>query len=251
MAVEVSFQFNGKSALVTGAAGALGTALTRALALASANVLAVDVKTQALQSLSERMEDEGLRIFTAVSDMRDADSVREAAARAAELGNGSIDLFCNNAGVEGPVSRIADVDASAFREVLDINVVGILNGLQAVLPLMRSGSAVVCTGSTASLGGAAGVAPYVASKHALLGLARTAAVEYAGTGIRVNTICPGPIQGRMMDSLDDGRGSALGIDSRGHREYATPEAVAETVLFLLSDAARLVNGQTLIAALEQ
>lgn len=248
MTSSVSYHFDGLTAVVTGAGGALGGEAARQLAAAGAKVLAVDYAPEPLHALVAAITADGGVAVPYVADVRDPEAVAGYARAAAELGGGAIDLFFNNAGIEGHVARIADLDVLDFRRVFDVNVVGVLQGLKEVLPLLRAGGAVVNTGSTAALAGAAGMGSYIASKHAVLGLTRTAALEAAERGARVNAICPGPIEGRMIASLDQQRRELLGdsFAPSEDRTFATPASVAGVVLFLLSDAAALINGQAVL-----
>ncbi len=246
-AASIAFDFSGRCAVVTGAAGTLGSEAVTQLAAAGARVLAVDYNADAVRDVADRLTQQGFAVTPFQADVRDPDDVRAYAAAGADLGGGSIDMFFNNAGVEGALATIGSIVIDDFRNVFDVNVTGVLLGLQEVLPRMRSGAAVVNTASTAALQASPGASAYIASKHAVLGLTRTAAVESAERGIRVNAICPGPIEGRMMRSLDGQRQRVFSLsdDPRTGRRYSAPEDVARVVLFLLSDAAVLINGQPL------
>lgn len=239
----------GKVAVVTGAAGTLGSEVARQLAKAGAHVLAVDFDENALRALGADAAADGLDIDTHRADVRIEADVMSYVSAAKELGSGVIDLFFNNAGIEGAVARIENLDLDDFRRVFEVNVVGVALGLKHVLPTMIPGGAIVNTASTAALQGSPGVASYIASKHAVLGLTRTARLEAAAAGIRVNAICPGPIGGRMMQSLDSQREAVLGVaEAPGvGRIYSSPADVAAVVLYLLSDRAVLINGQAIVA----
>lgn len=230
-----------RTAVVTGAGGTLGRAVVRRLVAAGDAVLAVDRSAEALTGL-------GPSVHTFIADVTQPDQVAAYARAGADLGGGGVDLFVNNAGVEGVVAPVERVDLDDVRQVFEVNVFGVLLGMRHVLPLVRPGGSVVVTGSTASLHGSPGAVAYVASKHAALGIARTAALEVAHRGIRVNAVCPGPVAGRMMDSLDEQRGEVLGggfvPDPDGRSD---PDEVAAVVEFLLSDRARLVNGEAVPA----
>ena len=245
---EVSYDFSGKTAIVTGAGGTLGSETVRQLALSGATVLAVDFDAEALQTLVEALAAEGLTVEVHVADVRDPNDVEAYAQVGFALGGGGIDLFFNNAGIEGAVAPIETIDLDDFRRLLDVNVIGVLNGMAKVLPGMREGGAIVNTASVGALRGSVGAASYVASKHAVLGLTRSAAMEVASRGIRVNAICPGPISGRMMRSLDDQRHELFHVPTGAEagRQYARPAAVARVVLFLLSDAASLIKGHAIV-----
>jgi NAD(P)-dependent dehydrogenase (short-subunit alcohol dehydrogenase family) len=148
------------------------------------------------------------------------------------------------------VRRLSELDAEAFDRVLRVNTIGVFLGLKHALARMSRGGVIVNAGSTASLRGAPGLAAYVASKHAVLGLTRSAALEAAGDGIRVCAVCPGPVAGRMIAGLNQGRTDAglagssdAGLD--GGR-YADPREIANAVAFLLSDDASFVSGTAFV-----
>ena len=136
-------------------------------------------------------------------------------------------------------------EANEFDRVWNVNVRGVFNGLGAVLPGMiaRGTGAVVNIASTSAIRGRKGLSGYVASKHAVLGLTRTAALDVAGTGVRINAVLPGPVRGAMIDRIDAMSG---GIERAGTATLAEPEDVAESVAFLASDAARHVSGAALV-----
>ena len=229
----------GKVALITGAAGAIGTATAALMAAQGATIVAADLDGADWTALTAAVP--GARIL--VVDVTDEASV---AAMVADAGR--IDVFFNNAGVEGPIAPIADYTLADFRRVMAVNVDGVFLGLKHVLPVMlaQGSGAVVNTSSVAGLSGAPGMAGYVASKHAVVGLTRVAALEVAGRGVRVNSVNPGPISGRMMASIDTGAGSeeAKRATAIPQQRYGRAEEVAAVVAFLASDAAAYVNGAT-------
>ena len=145
--------FTGRTAIVTGAAGTLGGEVARHLAAAGARVLAVDFDERALQRLVEDCRSTGLEITAHVADVRDPVAVEAYVAAAGKLGGGGVDLFFNNAGIEGKVARIEELDIDDLRRVFDVNVVGVALGLKHVLPAMEAGGAIVNTASTAALQG--------------------------------------------------------------------------------------------------
>jgi NAD(P)-dependent dehydrogenase (short-subunit alcohol dehydrogenase family) len=175
----------------------------------------------------------------------------QAYVKAALDAHGRIDCFFNNAGIEGKVAETAEYDEAVFDAVLAVNVKGVFLGLRHVLPVMlrQKAGAVVNTASVAGLVGTPGMPAYVASKHAVIGLTKAAAGEVARRGVRVNAVCPGPVETRMMQSLEAqldpsnpasiGERYKAGIPSG---RYTTPEEVAQVVLFLCSDLAANVNG---------
>ncbi len=239
-------RFTGRCAVVTGAGGAIGGATARLLATEGARVLVVDVDDEALARTVEAIRQAGGEAAGVAADVTRADDVERYARAAAELGGGTIDLFFNNAGIEGPVAPIELVPDEAFDRVMAVNVRGVFLGLKHVLPYMRAGGAVVNTGSTASLRGEPEQAVYITAKHAVLGLTRSVAREVAPRGIRVNAVCPGPVATDMMVRIERSYGAR---DARQRFEamvplgrYAEPEEVAVSVAFLLSEDASFITG---------
>jgi NAD(P)-dependent dehydrogenase (short-subunit alcohol dehydrogenase family) len=239
--------FEGKTALVTGAAAGIGRAACLAFARGGARIVAVDRDADGGEETARLVTQAGGKAIFVAADVTRADEVRAYAARAAEA-YGGIDCFFNNAGIEGRIAYTADFDDDVFDAVIAVNLRGVYLGLKHVIPVMLrgGGGAIVNTSSTAGLGGSPGLCAYVASKHAVIGLTRTAATEYAGQGIRVNAVCPGPVDTRMIHSLE----AQSGANEPGGRyrasipigRYATPEEVADLVLFLCSDAAGSITG---------
>jgi NAD(P)-dependent dehydrogenase (short-subunit alcohol dehydrogenase family) len=242
--------FTGKVVVVTGAAGGIGQATARAFATAGARLVLVDRDAGAGAEIADalRRQDRDAR-FVAADVTRSADV--QGYVRAALDAYGRIDCFFNNAGIEGKVAPTAEHDEAAFDAVIAVNVKGVFLGLRHVLPVMlrQKAGAVVNTASVAGLVGTPGMPAYVASKHAVIGLTKAAAGEVARRGVRVNAVCPGPVETRMMQSLEAqldpsnpasiGERYKAGIPSG---RYTTPEEVAQVVLFLCSDLAANVNG---------
>lgn len=241
-------RFAGRSALVTGAAGDIGSAVARALVQEGARVTLLDRDTRALAPLAR---DLGTAALAVVADLARESEVEEAVGRAVDFGGGLHCVF-NNAGVEGPVGPLEDLDLAELERVLRINVVGAAAVLKYSLRRMGPGGSVVQTGSTASVSGAAHLAPYVVSKHALMGLTRTASREVAGRGVRVSAICPGPVEGQMMDRISGGRAdadtpSALDPTALDGGRRASLGEVVSAVLFLLSEESGFITGTGLLA----
>lgn len=242
-------RFEGRTAVVTGAAGQIGAATARRLAGEGARVLVVDRDEEGVAATVAAIEEAQGVARGCVADVTDAGAIERYAAQGAELGGGRIDAFFNNAGVEGPVAPIEQYPVEDFDRVLAINVRGVFLGLKNVLPHMDRGGAVVNTASIAGVLGAPAIVGYIAAKHAVVGITRTAAVETGGRGIRVNAVCPGPIEGRMMGSLEEGWGGDVHdalLSGIPLGRYGSPQDVAALVAFLLSPEAAHCHGATYV-----
>ena len=190
--------FSGKNIIVTGATGDLGTAITQRLIAQGANILAVDSNKPELARLTTEVSGPGA-VQTFVADVSDSEQVLGYATRAVELW-GKIDGLVNNAGIQTPVRPIVDFPEEDFNRVMAVNIRGVFLGMKYVLPRMRDGGSVVNMSSALGVVGGAGIVAYVASKHAIIGMSKTAALEQGARGIRVNACAPGPIAGRMTSS---------------------------------------------------
>jgi 3alpha(or 20beta)-hydroxysteroid dehydrogenase len=243
--------FTGQAAIVTGAGGGIGRAVSLALAAAGARVLAVDLSEESAEetaNLVRKGEGEALAMHADVSDDKAARAYVDCATRAW----GRIDIFMNNAGWQGTVQPIVDTPVELFDKVMAVNARGVFLGLKHVLPVMIAAQrgAVVNTASFASFVATRNLAPYVASKHAVLGLTRTAALEVARKGIRVNAVCPGPVDTLMIREIEAGQAPGANEELRAKRaasipdgRYAAPEEVANLMVYLASDYASHITGQ--------
>lgn len=242
-------RFKDKVAVVTGAANGLGLDAAQGFAREGARVLLVD-RDPAVHDAAAALRAEGHDAQSRIADVTRAADVASYVAAAVETWGG-IHCFFNNAGIEGHVRPLVEQEEEVFDAVMAVNVKGVFLGLRAVLPVMlRQGSgAVVNTASTAALAGSMGLAPYVGSKHAVLGITRSVAGEVARQGVRVNAVCPGPTETRMIHSLEDQAG-LRGVNDAAERykaniplgRYSTPAEVTAAVLFLCSDAASAITG---------
>ena len=243
-------RFTNKTAVVTGAGGTIGRAASLRLASEGAKVLAVDLQPDGLEETCAAIDAAGGSAQSFVADVTKPDEVEAYAAAAAELGGGRIDAFFNNAGIEGPVGPVESYPVEAFDQIMAVNVRGVFLGLRYVSPHIAPGGAVVNTASTAAVKGFATLAPYAASKHAVIGLTRSVALELAPRNVRVNAICPGPVQGRMMRSLEEGvdveDGHAAFLATVPLGRYTAPEDMANTITYLLSDEAGFATGAAFV-----
>lgn len=238
----------GKVALITGAAGAIGQAAARKFVAEGARVMLSDLTAEPLGGLAAELGDE--RVAWRCADVADGDQVRELVD--ATVGRfGRLDVLLANAGLEGRVGSIESTDVDNLRRVLEVNVVGVWLCLHHAIPALRAagGGSVVITSSGAGVKGSPGTAPYNASKHAVIGLMRCAAIELAPHNIRVNTVNPGPIEGRMMSAIEQGFGPEGAARFRDAivaatplGRYGRPEEVAAVMAFLASDEASYCTG---------
>ncbi|MBL8386067.1 MAG: glucose 1-dehydrogenase [Burkholderiales bacterium] len=243
-------RFQDKVIVVTGGARGIGAAAARRLAAEGARVVVVDLPGAALEECAGAIAAAGGRALAVGADVTLRADVERYVAAACDT-FGGIDGFFNNAGILGVVRPLLDYPEDVFDRVLAVNVKAVWMGMQLVAPalLRRGGGAIVNTASIAGLRGSPGLVAYTASKHAVLGMTRTASVELAPKGIRVNAICPAPIDTSMGDELNAGFSPA---DPAAARErfnaripmgrYGKPEEVAALAAFLLSADASYVNG---------
>lgn len=242
-------RFAGQVAVVTGAAAGFGLAVSLRLAGEGARLVLVDRAADPLAEAAAAIED-SLPVLADVSQEADVESyVQSAVAR-----HGRVDLFFNNAGIEGRLAPMTELSVEDFDRVLAVNCRGVFLGLRAVLRVMKEqgSGAIVNTASMAGIRGGAAFAPYVASKHAVVGLTRCAALEGAPFGIRVNAVAPGHIDTRMgrdltaqvnpADPESVYRQTAARVPLG--KRYGTAQEVASLVLWLLSDEASYVSGST-------
>jgi NAD(P)-dependent dehydrogenase (short-subunit alcohol dehydrogenase family) len=240
----------GRVAVVTGGAGAIGHATAMCLACAGADILLVDINSEALEARRGAVAALGVRVETCTADVSRASDVAGYVARALQA-FGRIDAFFNNAGIEGKLAPTHEYEEADFDRIIAVNLKGVFLGLRHVLPVMlrQERGAIVNTGSIASERGLAGACAYNASKHAVIGLTRTAASEVGARGVRVNAVMPGVIETplleamlRMMFAGDVAAGKRVLGKVATQDRIGTPAEVGEVVTFLLSDSAGFVNG---------
>lgn len=244
---------DGKTAVVTGAGSGIGRASARRLAEEGANVVIADVVEETGRETVDLIEDDGGDATFVEVDVSDVESVEQMVEAAVDT-YGSLDIAHNNAGILTGFVGITDIEEKHWDKLLDINLKGIWACMKAELPVMEEqGSGVIVnTASEAGLVGMGGLASYSASKHGVVGLTKTAALEYATRGIRVNAIAPGPtktnIQANSMESGSDP--TSMPFDTSAMTDVpmgrvAEPEEMASVVTFLCSSDASYITGYTL------
>ncbi|CDO04713.1 Levodione reductase [Oceanobacillus picturae] len=242
-------RLEGKAAVITGGAGGIGKKTAETFLKEGAKVLLVDMNQDALDEVKSDLDQFG-EVATVKANVTNEEEVKGYVNKAKEE-FGSIDIFFNNAGIEGEVAPIAEQKLEDYQKVMAVNGEGVFLGLKHVLPVMseqESGS-IINTSSVAGLGGFPGLAPYVASKHAIVGLTKSAAVEIADKGVRVNSIHPSPVNTRMMRSIEKGQNPDDPSSSKEEQTKAIPlarygeaEDIANLVLFLASDESKFITG---------
>ena len=241
-----------KVAIVTGGSGGIGRATAAAFVREGASVMLVDRVEAELRAAAEAL---GASVACFAADVSDPAATR-GYVEATIARFGGIDVLFANAGIEGRVAPITECPVEELDRVLAVNVRGPFLGIQAVAPHMaaRGGGSIVITSSVAGVIGSPGLSAYVTSKHATIGLAKTAAIELAPLGIRVNTVNPGPIENRMMRSIEDQASPGHGADVKAGflgmvpmGRYGTNEEIAELALFLASGASSYCTGAVFLA----
>lgn len=238
-------RFAGRTVVLTGGCGQIGRATATRLAREGARLFLVDRDEAPLEEALAALRATGADAAGLAGDVSDGAFVRAYAEAASAFAGGGVDGFFNNAGIEGPVAPVHEVDEADFDAVVAVNLRGVFLGLKEMVPRMAEGGAIVNAGSTASVTGTPNLTPYVATKHAVLGLTRCVAVEAAPRGVRVTAVCPGGIESRMMSSIASRFGADADeriLGSIPAARYGTVEEVAAMVAFLLSDDASYVSG---------
>jgi NAD(P)-dependent dehydrogenase (short-subunit alcohol dehydrogenase family) len=246
-------RLEGKVAVITGGAGGIGKAAGKLYVAEGADVLLVDLDEDLLRSACDEIGSN--KVSYCIADVTNAADNQSMIATAEER-YGGVDILLANAGIEGDVTPIVDYDEKRFDQLMAVNVKGPFLGLQAAIPAIakRGGGSIIITSSIAGINGGANVAPYVTSKHAVIGMMKSAALECAGMNIRVNTVNPSPVETRMMRSLEEGfspgeaeAAKQMMLSRIPMGRYAEPEDIAKIMLFLSSDDSAFITGSVYMA----
>jgi NAD(P)-dependent dehydrogenase (short-subunit alcohol dehydrogenase family) len=241
-----------KVVIITGGSGGIGSATARLFVHEGARVLLVDRTEGPLREIAAQI---GGDIAWAAADVSKPEDT-ERYVQQAVTHFGGVDVLFANAGIEGAVRPLVEIAPEEFDRVLNVNVRGAWLGIKYAAPEIakRGGGSILLTSSIAGLVGARGLGPYVASKHALIGLAKSAALELAAQNIRVNTVNPGPIENRMMRSIERQANPADPVVVKSGfqalialQRYGTNEEIAQLALFLASNESSYCTGSVFVA----
>ncbi|MBP3076831.1 MULTISPECIES: SDR family NAD(P)-dependent oxidoreductase [Streptomyces] len=235
-------EFAGRTALVTGAASGIGLATARRLGQGGARVVIADYNAEGAASAAAALTDEGIEAAAVTVDVTDPASV-EAAVRFAQDTYGALHLAVNNAGIGGESAPTGDYDIEVWNRVVRTNLDGVFYSMRYEIPalLAAGGGAIVNTASILGSVGFAGSPAYVAAKHGVVGLTKTAATEYAAQGVRINAVGPGFIDTPLLQGMEKQAYDGL-VQLHPAGRLGRSEEVAEVIAFLLSDRASFVHG---------
>lgn len=239
-----------KVVVITGGSGAIGSTAAKLFVEEGARVVLVDINEGALREVAATLGE--AQVSYVAADVTKAADVQKYVRHTVET-FGKIDVFFNNAGVEGVVKPIGEYPEEIFDKLMAVNVKGAWLGIKYVLPEMNEGGSIINTSSVAGLSGSPSVSAYVTSKHAIIGLTRAIALEAAPRNIRVNSLHPSPVDNRMMRSLEEGYAPGSGEEAKKNFEasiplnrYATNDDIAKGALFLASDDSAFISGTKLV-----
>jgi len=237
----------GRSALVTGAASGIGRATATALARGGPRVMRADGDEGAGRDAVRAIEAAGFEARFQPTDVTREDAVR-ALVEATVSAFGGLDCAVNNAGITGPMGAVQDVSLADFERVMAVNLTGVFLCMKHAIPAMKSGGGIVNVASGSAVIATPAHSSSCASKHAVLGLTKTAAVENARTGIRVNAVCPGTIDTPMLQAAmaRDPAVKKMILSGAPSGRLGEPEEVAEAVVWLCSDRAGFVTGESML-----
>ena len=237
----------GKVAVITGAASGIGAATARRFGRDGARLLLSDIDQEQGQSLVEELKGDGVEAAFQRTDVTDVEAL-DALMAAAVKRFGQLDIVCNNAGI-GAFGRTPDLDPEVWKQVIEVDLSAVFYGCRAAIPRLRraGGGAIVNTASISGLFGDYGLAPYNAAKGGVVNYTRTAAIDHAKENIRINAVCPGPVETPLLSPVLALPGAL--------EEYAKlipmgrvgqPEEIAAVVAFLASDDASYVTGAAFV-----
>lgn len=242
-------EFTGKSAFIAGASAGIGRATALAFAAQGARVGLADINTDGIQETVRQISEQGGAALAITCDITSSDSLKTALQQTVEA-FGGLDCAFNNAGVEQPVAPLTDIGEDDFDRLMAVDVKGVFLAMKHEIPLLlaRGGGAIVNTSSGAGVVGITGQSAYAAAKHAVIGMTRSAALDYAPKNIRINAVCPGIIDTEMVDRFSGGtpEGRQRVIDQEPIGRMGRPEEIASAVLWLCSDLGAFTVGHAMV-----
>ena len=242
-------RLDGKVVIITGAGSGMGRAAALLFGAEGALLVLADIDGAAAERTAKDVATAGGSALAQRTDVSREEDVQKLIDRAA-FDHGRLDVIWNNAGIEGPSARLADQTLAEWQQVLAVNLTGVFLGMKYVLPVMveHGSGSIISTASVAGLVGWHGAAAYSAAKAAVVNLTRTAAIEYAKYGVRVNCICPGVIQTAMVERITGGTSQSLKRLKRMQPlpRIGQPEDIARMALYLASDESAFVTGAAMV-----
>jgi NAD(P)-dependent dehydrogenase (short-subunit alcohol dehydrogenase family) len=249
MAIKDNGAFKGKVAFVTGAANGIGRATAIAFATEGADVVVADVSEKGIQETARLIEEAGGKALAILCDVQNSEEIKKALDQAVKK-FGRLDVAFNNAGIEQPTKELTAITEDEWDKLMNIDLRGIFLCMKYQIPLMLAygGGAIVNTSSGAGVKGFKGQAAYAAAKHGIIGLTKSAALDYADKNIRINAVCPGIIETPMMDRFSGGtaEGRQKVIEQEPIGRMGAPEEIASAVIWLCSDGASFATGHALV-----